>query len=617
MSRGSDDEVDVIGKQSAVEATASMEKAVTGEMKNPLMDKSRDEVIEDSRAFAQLYHLPQEEFVKGALVAQNPREWQHIAQLSPDDRIALEKEQNHKWRHPKALYFNIACNAIAAVIQGWDQTGSNGANLSFPKEFRIPDDKTTCEELLIGEAECARNAWIVGAINSAPYMAVFLFACWISDPINHYIGRRGCIFVGSIFSLIAPIAQGFARSPLELIAYRVLLGIGMGLKDVTVPVFSSEIAPAIIRGALVMSWQLFVAIGILLGFIANLAVAGVGPIAWRLQLGSAMIPAIPLLIGIYFCPESPRWLIARQRYGEAYEALLKLRGASILASRDLYYMHVLLDKEKEIAERNNYSKGNFFHRARELFTVPRNRRATQASGIIMAAQQFCGINAMAFYSSTIFREAGLQGMAPLLASMGFGLATVLGAIPAIWTIDTWGRRPLLLATFPQMCWTLLAAGFCFLIDKEQIALRCGLLAAFIYLFAIAYGPGEGPCAFVYSAEVFPLSHREAGMAWAVATNMFWATIVSLTWPALLKSLGPTACFSLFAFTNFMSFWLIFFFLPETKQRTLEELDDVFAVPTRRHASYQIKEVLPWWFRRYVLRQKGKKCPSLYEWEKTD
>lgn len=116
-------------------------------------------------------------------------------------------------------------------------------------------------------------------------------------------GRRTTIFIGAWFSFLAPIGSALTQNWGQLIACRMLLGIGMGLKDVTVPVYSAETAPANIRGALVMTWQMWIAFGILLGDAANLAVKDVGNIAWRLQLGSAFIPAVPLLIGIYFCPE--------------------------------------------------------------------------------------------------------------------------------------------------------------------------------------------------------------------------------------------------------------------------------------------------------------------------
>lgn len=131
------------------------------------------------------------------------------------------------------------------------------------------------------------------------------------------------------------------------------------------------------------------------------------------------------------------------------------------------------------------------------------------------------------------------------------------------------------------------------------------------LFTAFYSPGEGPCALVHSAEAFPLSHREIGMAWAVATSNFWAAALSLTFPRMLRALGPSGAFGFYAGLNVLALLLIFFFLPETSKRSLEGLDYVFSVPTRVHAAYQGGKVLPWWLRRYVLMRKGATSPDLY------
>jgi MFS family permease len=188
----------------------------------------------------------------------------------------------------------------------------------------------------------------------------------------------------------------------------------MGLKEVTVPVYSAENAPTVIRGALVMSWQLFVAFGIMLGFSANLVVVNTGDIAWRLQLGSAFIPAVPLLIGIFFAPEvisklltssrstlvltiaqSPRWLIKKGRYQKAYRSLLRLRNTPLQAARDLYFIHAQIEAEEAIVEAQGVAQtDSMITRFIELFTIPRIRRATQASGVIMTAQQMCGSKQM-------------------------------------------------------------------------------------------------------------------------------------------------------------------------------------------------------------------------------
>lgn len=170
-----------------------------------------------------------------------------------------------------------------------------------------------------------------------------------------------------------------------------LLGMGMGLKEVTAPVFSAENVPANIRGGLVMSWQIWTAFGIFLGTCANLAVANVGNIAWRLQIGSAFVPAVPLVIGTFFSPESPRWLLKKGNVPKAYRSLLRLRNTPPQAARDLYLLHAQITQERIALENSGIAKtDNFFTRFIELFTIPRVRRATQASGVAMITQQMCG-----------------------------------------------------------------------------------------------------------------------------------------------------------------------------------------------------------------------------------
>jgi sugar porter (SP) family MFS transporter len=350
----------------------------------------------------------------------------------------------------------------------------------------------------------------------------------------------------------------------QLFVTRLLMGIGMGLKASTIPIFCAENTPAVIRGGLVMSWQLWTAFGIFLGFSANLAVKDLGKISWRLQLGSAFIPAVPLLFGVYFCPESPRWYIRRGEMSKAYRSLCRLRNTPLQAARDLYYIHAQIKIEMELV-----GKSNYVTRFIELFTIPRVRRATLASFVVMIGQQMCGINIVAFYSSTVFKNAGASATQALFASWGFGLVNFVFAFPAIWTIDTYGRRTLLLFTFPQMAWTLLGAAFCFWTPQGTAHLAS--IAFFVFLFAAFYSPGEGPVPFTYSAEVFPLSHRgmffhlqpplfsspltwfleltlipEVGMSWAVATCLGWAAVLSITFPKMLSAMTATGAFGFYA-----------------------------------------------------------------------
>ncbi|KAL2202262.1 hypothetical protein CC79DRAFT_1373887 [Sarocladium strictum] len=585
------------GYQSS-EPHVNLNSNVEARIQNPLANVPRRTLLARVDDFIRQKDLGEWRDVirKGALVAQDPTGYEDITgdeALDETEINALRDEVLHKWRTNKTLLLTIVTCSIGAAVQGWDQTGSNGANLDFPRVFGI-------------HGSSIRDKMLVGLVNAAPYIGTALFGCWLSDPLNSWLGRRGTIFFSANFCLWPVLGSAFSRSWMELLICRLLLGLGMGTKASTVPIFAAENSPAPIRGALVMSWQLWTAFGIFLGTTANLAVWKMGDDAWRYQLGSAIIPAIPLLILIYFCPESPRWYIKQNRYKDSMRSLLRLRNHPVQAGRDLYYIHVQLEVEQEYIV-----KGNIVIRFIELFTIPRIRRATLASFVVMIAQQMCGINIIAFYSSTVFLDAGADRYRALLATWGFGLINFLFAFPAVWTIDTFGRRSLLLFTFPQMAWTLLAAGLCTLIDENSGA-RLPLVAFFIYLFAAFYSPGEGPVPFTYSAEIFPLSHREVGMSWAVATCLFWAAVLSITFPLMLARLNVIGTFLFYAGFNIIALGMIFLWLPETKQRTLEELDYIFAVPTRVFMKYQVTKALPWWIKRWVFMRKEANLEPLYQ-----
>lgn len=301
---------------------------------------------------------------------------------------------------------------------------------------------------------------------------------------------------------------------------------------------------------------MWTAFGIFLGTCINIAVYNMRD-NWRYMLGAPFIPAVPLLILIYLCPESPRWYMKKNIYPKAWDSLVRLRNHPIQAARDMYSIHAVLEIESQIIGESTYAT-----RFVELFTIPRVRRATLAAFTVMIAQQMCGINIIAFYSSTVFEDAGATQYQALLYSLIFGAVNFVFAFPAFWTIDTFGRRSLLLFTFPQMTWTLLAAGLCTLISADTAGnVRTALVALFVYLFAAFYSPGEGPVPFTYSAEVFPLSHREIGMGFAVATCLFWAAVLSISFPFLLAQAGTVGAFGCYAGFNAVAFVMIFFWVP--------------------------------------------------------
>ncbi len=321
---------------------------------------------------------------------------------------------------------------------------------------------------------------------------------------------------------------------------------------------------------------------------------------------------------LYMCPESPAWYLKNgDQYDLAFRSLSRLRNTELQAAKELYATYQLRTAREKVPIQQVTS---FSQRVLGLFLVPRIRRATTASYVVMLSQQLCGINVIAFYSTTIFSDAGFSDFGALLASCVFGFvnfvstsqivvtlievltALQLGAFPAIWTMDTLGRRSLLLLTLPLMAATMLATGLSFNIPADSPA-HFGLLATLIYLFCALYSPGMGPVPNTYSAEVFPLSHREVGMSFAVATANFWAAVLSLTFPRILTALRSQGAFALYAGLNVVALALIFLLLPETKRLTLDELDAVFSIPTRTFVKYQITEYLPWFVKRYGLRKK--------------
>lgn len=601
MSEKSPQEVDHIGSPSPPEvdhigdASGRRKTVAVNIVENPLKRHSPEQTIENARVFAEAHGMSEHAalFGRAGLVARDPDRFEMVSELEEAELAALTYEKGHKWHGPKMLWYSIGLCAVGAATQGWDQTGSNGANLSFPQEFGI-DGK-------------GHDEWIVGVINAIIFLTAGLIGAFIVDPLNKYFGRRGEIFITAACLTATPIGSAFAKSWQGLFAARFVMGIGIGAKNATVPIYSAEMAPARVRGALVMFWQLWVVAGIFLGFAANVIVKDTGAIAWRLQLGSAFIPSLILMIGIFFCPESPRWLMKNGRHAEAFRSMLRLRAHPIIAARDFYYSFVIYEEELREAAGSTY-----FTRLWDCFSVPRIRRANYGASTVMLAQQMCGINIISFYSSTIFENVGYSPTQALYASLGYGAIQVVFTIPTLFIIDTKGRRTLTLATFPFMCIFLLAAGLSLLKTTGSAAERLGPVVLFVYLFTICYSLGEGPVAFQYSAEVFPTIQREQGMAWAVCINNTFAGILSLTFPRMQTVMTPTGAFGFYAGLNLIAWFMIFCFVRETKQLTLEEIDQVFSLPTKRFISYELTIWLPYFVKRHIFRQKIAKPPAIIE-----
>jgi sugar porter (SP) family MFS transporter len=462
--------------------------------------------------------------------------------------------------------------------------------------------------------------------------------------MNKAFGRRGTVFISCGISFLACFWQAFTNTWWHMFIARFFLGFGIGPKSATTPMFAAECAPKLIRGALVMQWQMWTAFGIMLGYVADLAFYGVkdsGTVTglnWRLMMGSAGVPALIVCACVYRCPESPRWYLTKERHAEAYASMSKLRKSRVQAARDIFYAHTLLKAESAMS----IGRGS---RIKEFLTIRRNRNALLASEIVMVCspvsgteayflviltevhvdqfmQQFCGVNVIAYYSSEIFIEASFPEQQALAASLGFGIVNFLFAIPAFYTIDTFGRRNLLLTTFPVsspprkvsahlrlissqlMAMFLLFTGFSFWIPEDSTA-HIACIALGIYLFGVVYSPGEGPVPFTYSAEAYPLYIRAMGMSVATATTWLFNFVLAVTWPSLQTAFTPQGALGWYAGWNVIGFILVLLFLPETKGKTLEELDSVFNVPLHKTMRYGMAQFV-WFFRHYILRSSAAK-----------
>ncbi|CAK7897721.1 hypothetical protein CAAN1_04S01200 [[Candida] anglica] len=583
---------------SDAESTLSKQHVKQPVDQNILSSYSPEQVQQMGRNYASKYGLDTELFARGALVARTPSEFNSMPELSEEEKVALNKEATMKWNFPRKLFLVIALGSMSAAVQGMDQTVINGANLFYPSYMGIGGDSR-------------RDLMLLGLVNGAPYLAASCIACWLSDITNRHLGRKWTIFWTCFISAVTCLWQGFVNNWWHLFIARFLLGFGVGIKSATVPAYASECTPKHIRGALVMLWQFFTAVGIMFGYVASLAFYHVGDhgigggLHWRLMLASAMIPAVVVLFQVPFVPESPRWLMGKGRHQEAFDSLCQLRFHKITAARDTFYQHVLLSEER------SYEGVPTWKRLIEMFTIRRNRNGALGAWIVMFMQQFCGINVIAYYSSSIFIEANMGEINSLLASWGFGMINFIFAIPAIYTIDTFGRRNLLLTTFPIMCVFLLVTGMGFFIDQETNPNgRVGMIITGIYLFAAVYSSGEGPVPFTYSAEAFPLYIRDLGMGFATATCWFFNFVLALTWPMLKTAFTPQGAFGWYAAWNIVGFFLVLWFLPETKGLTLEELDEVFSVSCMKHAKWQTAH---FWnkIQRVFLRRKVAPLPPLY------
>ena len=428
--------------------------------------------------------------------------------------------------------------SLGGLLFGYDTGVISGAILFISQELGLTPflEGLVVASLLLGAAAGAASA----------------------GPLSDRLGRRNLIIIAAILFTFGAIGAALAPNVGVLVLFRVVLGLAVGTAALVVPLYLSEIAPTEIRGAVSSLNQLNIVVGILLAFIVNALLANAE--AWRWMLGLAAVPSLVLLIGMFFLPETPRWLVSQDRDSEARDVLLRSGRSEEETERET----------REIREVEEQEEGGL----RELAASWVRPALVVAIGLAVF-QQIIGINTIIYYAPTTLTNVGYGAAAAIYANLIIGAINVLMTLVAIWIIDRVGRKPLLLVGLVGMVVSLTVLGLSTLLLSEPsspsdavavITLLC--LAGFIISFAATWGP----TVWVMLPEVLPLRIR--GTAMGVAIFLHWIAnfVVSQTFPSLLASVGPGPVFLGYAVIGVLAFFFVSAFVTETKGRSLEQIE---------------------------------------------
>ena len=428
--------------------------------------------------------------------------------------------------------------ALGGLLFGYDTGVISGALIFIKRQFGLT---TAAEEIVVS-----------GVLLGATIGAI------VGGKAADLFGRRRVLLVTAAIFGVGALASAMAPSPAILIVSRVILGLAIGLASTNVPVYLSEVAPSHVRGWVVSLFQLAVTVGIVVAYLTDYAFAGVE--GWRWMLGLAVAPALVFGTGMFFLPETPRWLIRGGHHEVAHRVLVRIRDrelAEITAEIEEIKASLALQTEA----------GHWTDLLR------RQVRPALLVGLGLAIfQQITGINTVIYYAPKILQAAGFNSASgAILATVGVGVVNVGMTILAMFLVDRLGRRPLLLVGIAGMIVTLGVLGLSFRISNQSvqlawIAVIC--LMGYVAAFAISLGP----IFWLLIAEIYPLKIR--GLAEGMAATFNWASnlVVSLTFLTLIEKLGASSTFLLYAFASVASWLFAYYCVPETKGRTLEEIE---------------------------------------------
>lgn len=432
--------------------------------------------------------------------------------------------------------------ALGGLLFGFDTAVVSGAIGFMQSRFHL-------NEVEVGWAV---SSLIIGCIAGAA------FAGAASDRF----GRKKTLIAAAVLFTAGSLGSAIPDTFTGYIIARMIGGLGIGLTSTLCPLYNAEIAPAKYRGRLVALNQFAVVTGIFLVYFVNLAIAGYGDdawdiaSAWRWMFGIGAIPGVLFLVLLFFVPESPRWLIKQGRPVEALPILLKIHGEEAARQEVL-----------DIKESFKQDGGSF----RQLFR-PGLRIALVVGVVLAILQQVTGINAVMYYAPEIFKQTGAGTNASLIQTILVGLINFLFTILAVWLIDKVGRKALLLVGSSTMAVCLLVIGAAFHSGHTSGP----LVLIFILLYVAAFAISLGPVVWVMLSEIFP--NRVRGKATALASMALWMAdyVVSQSFPPLLHSVGPAVTFWLFGLLAIFTFLFTWKAVPETKGKSLEEIEAVWS-----------------------------------------
>lgn len=430
--------------------------------------------------------------------------------------------------------------ALAGLLAGFDTGIISGALEFIAKTFHLST---------IGKEAVVSMVLVGGVIGAL-----------LNGLLADRLGRKRMIVLAAILYLIGSIASALSPSAFFLQISRFILGLAIGGASASAPLYIAEVSSAKIRGSLVTLFQLAITIGILAAYFVDSAFTSTGN--WRFMLGSSVIPAVILLIGMFKLPYSPRWLIQKGRTKEAEDILIKIySGDKDEAQKGLEEIENVISIE---------SGGSFS----DLFKYPVSVALMVAVGLFII-QQFVGINTVIYYAPVIFKDAGMESAkAAIWATVSVGVVNVLATFIAIWLIDKVGRKPLMYAGLIGMVLALTGLGLAFMSQGNTKASEIGtitVIAVWIYIASFAFS--FGPIPWLMMTEIFPL--RVRARAVSIATMASWGgnLIVSFTFLSLLQIIGPSYTFWLYALVGVLGFIFVWKLVPETKGRTLEEIEE--------------------------------------------